>query len=142
MRTALASVQARLGQPAEAWQSLEEDLGRGLLDELAARADRRLTPAEQARLRELTSELERLDKLVEATPKNLDKAERAKRFEDQKRQRELASIALGEFQSKLDPRIRRSCGQGRPAELNPGRAARRCRPGGVGRSPTCGTKRG
>jgi len=101
MRTALAAVLARLGQPAEAWQRGEEDLGRGLLDELAARQDRRLTPAERARLRELTDELERLDKLVETTPKNLDQAERAKRFEDLKRQRELASIALGEFQTKL-----------------------------------------
>ena len=44
MRPALAAVLARLGQPAEAWQPLEEDLGRGLLDELAARQDRRLTP--------------------------------------------------------------------------------------------------
>ena len=100
-RPALAAVLARLGQPAEAWQSLEEDLGRGLLDELAARQDQRLTPAERARLRELTAELERLDKLVETTPKDLDQAERAKRFEDLKRQRELASIALGEFQTKL-----------------------------------------
>ena len=100
-RPALAAVLARLGQPAEAWQSLEEDLGRGLLDELAARQDRRLAPAERARLRELTAELERLDKLVEATPKDLDQAERAKRFEELKRQRELASIALGEFQTKL-----------------------------------------
>ena len=101
MRPALAAVLARLGQPAEAWQPLEEDLGRGLLDELAARQDRRLAPAERARLRELTAELERLDKLVETTPKDLDQAERAKRFEDLKRQRELASIALGEFQTKL-----------------------------------------
>ena len=101
MRPALAAVLARLGQPAEAWQSLEEDLGRGLLDELAARQDRRLTPAERARLRELTAALERLDKLVETTPKDLDQAERAKRFEDLKHQRELASIALGEFQTKL-----------------------------------------
>ena len=101
VRPALAAVLARLGQPAEAWQPLEEDLGRGLLDELAARQDRRLAPAERARLRELTAELERLDKLVETTPKNLDQAERAKRFEDLKRQRELASIALGEFQTKL-----------------------------------------
>ena len=100
-RPALAAVLARLGQPAEAWQTLEEDLGRGLLDELAARQDQRLTPAERDRLRELTTELERLDKLVEATPKDLDQAERAKRFEDLKRQRELASIALGEFQTKL-----------------------------------------
>ena len=101
MRPALAAVLARLGQPAEAWQTLEEDLGRGLLDELAARQDRRLAPAERARLRELTAELERLDRLVETTPKGLDQAERAKRFEDLKRQRELASIALGEFQTKL-----------------------------------------
>ena len=68
-RPALAAVLARLGQPAEAWQSLEEDLGRGLLDELAARQDLRLAPAERARLRELTAELERLDRLVETTPK-------------------------------------------------------------------------
>ncbi|MGO9922371.1 MAG: tetratricopeptide repeat protein, partial [Isosphaeraceae bacterium] len=97
----LAAVLARLGQPAQAWQALEEDLGRGLLDELAARADRRLTPGERARLRELTAELERLDGLVDTTPQDLDQAGRAKRFEALKRERELASIALGEFQSKL-----------------------------------------
>ena len=101
MRLDLAADQARLNQPVEAWQSLEEDLGRGLLDELAARQDGRLAPDERARVRELTSALERLDKLVETTPKELDKAERATRFEDLKRQRELASIALGEFQTKL-----------------------------------------
>ena len=32
MRLALAAVLARLSQPAEAWQVLEEDLGRGLLE--------------------------------------------------------------------------------------------------------------
>ncbi|MFI5455884.1 MAG: tetratricopeptide repeat protein [Isosphaerales bacterium] len=101
VRPALAAVHARLGQPAEAWQPLEEDLGRGLLDELAARQDRRLTTRERARLRELTSALERLDRLVETTPQGLDQAERAKRFADLKRQRELASIALGEFQIQL-----------------------------------------
>ena len=36
IREALAAVLARLGQPEEAWQQLEEYLGRGLLDELAA----------------------------------------------------------------------------------------------------------
>jgi tetratricopeptide (TPR) repeat protein len=101
MRPALAAVLTRLGEPAQAWHALEEDLGRGLLDELAARQDRRLAPAERARLRELTTEMERLDKLVETTPQGLDQAERAKRFEDLKRQRELASIALGELQTKL-----------------------------------------
>jgi len=101
MRPALAAVLARLGQPADAWRPMEEDLGRGLLDELAARQDRRLAPAERARLRELTAALERLDKLVETTPKELDQTGRAKRFAELKRQRELASIALGEFQTKL-----------------------------------------
>jgi len=100
-RPALAAVQARLGRPAEAWQSLEEDLGRGLLDELAARRDRRITPAERDRLRELAAELERLDRLVGTTPKGLDQAGPAQRFEELKRRRELASIALGEFQAKL-----------------------------------------
>jgi tetratricopeptide (TPR) repeat protein len=100
-RPSLAAVLARLGQPAEAWRSLEEDLGRGLLDELAARRGQRLAPAERARLGELTAALERLDKLVEATPKGLDQAERAKTFEDLKHERDLASIALGEFQTKL-----------------------------------------
>jgi tetratricopeptide (TPR) repeat protein len=101
IRPALAAVLARLGQPAEAWQQLEEDFGRGLLDELAARQDRRLAPGERARLRELTTELERLDKLAETTPKGLDQAARAKRFEELERQHKLSSIALGEFQTKL-----------------------------------------
>jgi tetratricopeptide (TPR) repeat protein len=100
-RPALAAVLARLSQPAEAWHGLEEDLGRGLLDELAARQDRRLAPGDRTRLRELMAALERLDKLVETTPKDLDQAGRAQRFADLKRQRELASIALGEFQTKL-----------------------------------------
>ena len=120
-RPALAAVLARLGQPTEAWQSTEEDLGRGLLDELAARKDRRLAPAERARLRELIVELERLDKLVETTPKDLEQAERAKRFEDLKHQRELASIALGEFQTKLDQDYKELAGQ--VASLNEIQAA-------------------
>ena len=65
------------------------------------RQDRKFPVEQRARLRELTAELEQLDKLVESTPKDLDQAERAKRFEDSKRRRELASIALGEFQTKL-----------------------------------------
>jgi hypothetical protein len=92
LRPALAAIQARLGQPADAWQALKADPGRGLLDDLAARPDRGLTPGEGDRLRELTTQLEKLDKLVESTPAELRKAERARRFEDLKRQRELAGI--------------------------------------------------
>jgi hypothetical protein len=57
-RTSLAAVLARLGQPAEAWQALEEDLGRGLLDELNARQDDRLAPGEQSQLRDLIAAVE------------------------------------------------------------------------------------
>ena len=49
----------------------------------------------------MATELERLDKLVEAAPRGLDQAGRAKRFADLKRRHELASIALGEFQAEL-----------------------------------------
>ena len=100
-RPALAAVLARLGQPRDAWQILEEDLGRGLLDELAAREDQRLTPSERDQLRELIAEFDRLDFLVAITPKDLGKGERAKRFEDLNHQRDAASIALGEFHNKL-----------------------------------------
>jgi CHAT domain-containing protein/tetratricopeptide (TPR) repeat protein len=101
LRPALAAVLARLGQPAEAWQALEEDMGRGLLDELASRQDRRLPPAERVRLRELTTELEEFDRLAESTTREPEQAERAKRLEDLRRQRAQASIALGEFRAKL-----------------------------------------
>lgn len=80
-RPALAAVLARLGERSLAWRALEDDLGRGLLDELAAREDSRLTAVERARLRELKSALEKLDKLVLSTPKALDEAGRARRFE-------------------------------------------------------------
>ncbi len=101
VRPGLSAVLARLGQPKEAWQRLEEDLGRGLLDELTARNDTRLTLAERTQLRERIATLERLDRVAEATPKRLDQAERAKQFAELGRQRELASIALGEFRSEL-----------------------------------------
>jgi tetratricopeptide (TPR) repeat protein/CHAT domain-containing protein len=101
IRPALAAVLARLGRPAEAWRLLEEDLGRGLLDELAARRDRQLTPAERRSVSQLTTALEQLDKLVETAPQGLDQAERAKRFDDLKHRRELASVALGELQTAL-----------------------------------------
>jgi tetratricopeptide (TPR) repeat protein len=100
-RAPLSAIQARLGQTAEAWQTLEENFARGLLDELAARKDERLTQAERARLHELITEFDRLEELMEMIPKELGKAERAKRFDGVKNLRAQASIALGEFQTKL-----------------------------------------
>ncbi|MFO0889252.1 MAG: CHAT domain-containing tetratricopeptide repeat protein [Isosphaeraceae bacterium] len=101
MRPAMAAVLARLGQPEEAWQALEENLGRGLLDELVARQDRRLSPADRARIRDLTRELEAFDSLTETVSRGPESAERARQLDDLRRRRDQASIALGEFQSKL-----------------------------------------
>jgi tetratricopeptide (TPR) repeat protein len=115
VRPALAAVLARLGQPAAAWERLEEDLGRGLLDELAARQDRRLTLAEHRRLGELTAELEQLDRLAETTPKDPEQAERARGLVALRRRREpdriAARIALDEFQYKLNQKHGALAGQ-------------------------------
>jgi CHAT domain-containing protein len=101
MRPDLAAVLARLGQPAEAWQSLEEDLGRGLLDELAARQDRRMTSGERARLQQQVAALEQLDLLFEMPLKNVDQAEQRKQLDDLRQQHDRAQIALGELRSQL-----------------------------------------
>jgi tetratricopeptide (TPR) repeat protein len=100
----LTSVLARLGQPTEAWQRLEQDLGRGLLDELAARRDRRLTPEERAQLGQLVADLERLDRLFEVPMERLDQTERRKRLDDLRQQHDLVQIALGELRSQLAQR--------------------------------------
>ena len=112
---ALAAVMARLGQPEEAFQRLEENLGRGLLDELAAREDKSLTQEESARLKQLVAELDRLDHLFEvpiAGPKN--SAEIAG-IADLRRQRERARIYPGRA-------LRRARGQTRSDRRQGGRA--------------------
>jgi tetratricopeptide (TPR) repeat protein len=98
---ALAAVLARLGQPAEAWQRLEEHLGRGLLDELATRKDQQLTLQQRSEIQQRVAELERLDRLFEAPMTQLDQAERRTRLEQLRQQRDRAQIALGELQVQL-----------------------------------------
>lgn len=58
----LAAVLARNGKPALAWKYLEDNMGRGLLDDLAARTNRPLTAAEQDREEVLQGELARVEK--------------------------------------------------------------------------------
>jgi CHAT domain-containing protein/Tfp pilus assembly protein PilF len=57
---ALAAILARLGRAEEAWQALEEHLGRGLLDELSERRPRLLQPAEGKRQDEINRQLEQV----------------------------------------------------------------------------------
>jgi tetratricopeptide (TPR) repeat protein len=62
----LAALLARRGQPEEAWARLEEDLARGLLDDLSARRLRPLTPAEVQREQALLGNLHRLEEQMNA----------------------------------------------------------------------------
>jgi CHAT domain-containing protein/tetratricopeptide (TPR) repeat protein len=56
--TALAVLLARRNKPREAWERLESNLGRGLVDELAARDARPLQPTERQREQELLDKLQ------------------------------------------------------------------------------------
>jgi tetratricopeptide (TPR) repeat protein len=60
----LAALLARNGKLPEAWQRLEQGLGRGMWDELSIRL--RQNPADQAHHTELIGLLERLDRLIRA----------------------------------------------------------------------------
>jgi CHAT domain-containing protein/tetratricopeptide (TPR) repeat protein len=97
----LAAVLAQLGQFAEAWQRLEEALGRGLLDELAARENDRLTTQERSQLSRLRGELERLDRFLEAPLAKLAGTERQKQLDVMREQRDRAQIALDELRAQL-----------------------------------------
>jgi tetratricopeptide (TPR) repeat protein len=107
----LAAVLARLGQPEKAWERLEEDLGRGLLDELAARRDQRLAPGDRAELEERLAALERLDRLFQAPIGKTDDEARRKRIDDLQEQRNQAQIALGELRSRLAKKYRPIAGK-------------------------------
>ena len=97
----LAAVMARLGQPDQAVERLEENLGRGLLDELAARGDKSLTPQERARMTRLVAEAERLDRLFEAPIARPNNSAELKRIENLRQQRERAQFALGALRAEL-----------------------------------------
>jgi tetratricopeptide (TPR) repeat protein len=60
-----AAVLRRQGKLTEAWQSLEADQGRGLLDDLSARQLRPLTAQERTQEQKLLDQLEQVNKQVE-----------------------------------------------------------------------------
>ena len=97
----LSALLARLHRGPEAWQRLEEQWGRGLLDEVAARQDKRLARQERDRLRQLVNELERLDRLFEAPMRESDQAERGKRLDALRQEGDRVRIALGELETLL-----------------------------------------
>src|SRR5262249_51949030 len=81
---------------------LEESFGRGLLDDLTARQQRLLTPAERARRQELLATLERLDKLFTGLPSARDGApERQKQLADLARQYDTAQADYSQLEADL-----------------------------------------
>src|SRR5207249_2749281 len=96
----LAAVLARNGKRAQAWRRLEENLGRGLFDDLSARQARRLSPEERKRQQELTAKLERLDKLFANLPPTKENSpERQKQLDGLKKQYSAAQAAYSEFEA-------------------------------------------
>jgi tetratricopeptide (TPR) repeat protein len=89
----LAFCLARQGKPADAWQAAEAGLGRGLLDDLAARA--RPANPDGERLRQRTARLDQLDRLLVPllTAADLPAADR-KRRDDLLRERADLEAAL------------------------------------------------
>jgi CHAT domain-containing protein len=62
----LACKLAQRGAVAEAWSRYEQDLARGLLDDLSARQARRISPQDRRREEQLFAQLKRLDTLAVA----------------------------------------------------------------------------
>ncbi len=86
---------ARCGRVGEAWAALERGLARGLLDEVAARRDRRLDSEEAAQLQLLRTELVRH---AASTSQDL-------------REAEVARTRLLEFEEKLSGRYGTAAGE-------------------------------
>ncbi len=99
----LAALLARAGQPAEAWEQLEKDLARGLLDDLAARHGRPLTEAEQKRDDELRDRLTALDKQLTTLAELKDLTpEQQQRRAALRQERDVALAELAQFQAELE----------------------------------------
>jgi len=97
----LAAVQARLGRPADAWQSIEQDFARGLLDDLNAR-NRALSPQDQEREAALQGKLTEFNKRIELllghTNPSDDQRQEAEKLS---RQRDQVQAELAQFQADL-----------------------------------------
>ncbi len=98
----LAAVLARLGRAREAWARWEASLGRGLLDEMASRGDRRISEADRQREAELLSRLSSLETVVERlSAKKLGEKER-QRLAQIRRTRLEVQAKLSRFEEHLE----------------------------------------
>jgi CHAT domain-containing protein/Tfp pilus assembly protein PilF len=95
---ALAAVAARGGKPGDAWRALEQNLARGLLDDLSARP---LSAEERGREQELIGRLDLLDRQVAA----------GGTADELRRQRDAALTEFARFQADLASRYGVAAGE-------------------------------
>jgi tetratricopeptide (TPR) repeat protein len=107
----LATLLARAGQPEDAWRALEENLARGLLDDLNAQR-RPLSADERGRLDDLRGRIDQLDKQHAALAgfKNLT-PEQQQRRERLCHQRDRLQSDLTQFQGALRQKYGAAAGQ-------------------------------
>ena len=131
----LALLQARLGKSAEAWQSLEQDLARGLLDDLSARNTRPLSPQDKQREQKLFGKVAELSQRIELLlgRKNI-RSEQREEAEKLGRERDQAQAELAAPGGPASE-IWRGPWPGLRPVPHPGRAAAASRPDCLARSP-------
>jgi CHAT domain-containing protein/tetratricopeptide (TPR) repeat protein len=98
---ALAAAAVRGGKPGDAWQALEQNLARGLLDDLSARP---LSAEERGREQELLGRLDYLDQQASALPAGEGSGAEPKAADDFRRQRDAAQAEFVRFQADLASR--------------------------------------
>src|SRR5207244_6323842 len=106
----LAALLARNGKPLLAWQRLEENLARGLLDELGAR--QRLAREERDRLTSLLGRLQKLDERIAALLGMKEQTDaRRKQIDDLRKERDGLQLELTQFQAALEKKYGPAAGE-------------------------------
>jgi len=107
----LAICRARKGEAAEAWQALESDLARGLLDTVSAGEARPLTPAEAQREQDLIYRLGVLDERIGSLSADPEKSdEKRSRVETFRRERDALQAELVRFEAEMTVRYGAAAG--------------------------------
>jgi CHAT domain-containing protein len=103
----LAALLAQRGKPREAWKHFEDNLGRGLLDDLSARASRPLTPSERREEESLHGQIAQLDKALSTLPekKLRPKADRLRQGLNQR------LVQLNQLQARLEKKYGPAAGE-------------------------------
>jgi CHAT domain-containing protein/tetratricopeptide (TPR) repeat protein len=105
---ALAAAAARAGHTKEAWQALEQDLARGLLDDLFARP---LSDEDRRREQELLGQLDRLDRQAAARAAGPGEDPGGLAADELRRQRDAARLEFVRFQADVAERYGVAAGQ-------------------------------